>query len=276
MTIEEVKQVSLDVLMHFHDFCVNNDLHYSMWGGSLIGAIRHKGYIPWDDDIDLCMPRPDFDRFFEIYKDSDEYACFNYNRNGALLSWGRICDMKRTCSYTNHLWTKKKTGVYISIFPIDGVEPNYESMLTRFDKCVHYCGENYRLRSIFKPLSKYGTLKENLLAIVRRMRYCYKLRKYYNLMLANVKNHNEECHRYDFDKMQYVMDMAFASNRYRPQCLWPKEDFLNYLLVEFEGHPVYVIEGYDRNLRLRFGDYMQLPPIEKRVAIHTSTRFYWK
>ena len=276
LSINEIKQVSLDILSHFHEFCVKNNLHYSMWAGSLIGTIRHHGYIPWDDDIDLCMPRPDYDLFFKLYKDSDEYAVFNYDKNGALLSWGRICDMKRTCSFTNYKWTNKNTGVYISIFPIDGAEPDLESLQRRFDICCEWCKENYSLRNLFRALSRYGSVNENIFIILRKIKYLSRLYSLKNKMLDNVRKHNEECRKYDFNTSDYVIDLAFASRKYRPKALWPKEDFDEFILAEFEERSVMIIKGYDRSLRLRYGDYMQLPPVEQQVAMHGSTNFYWK
>ena len=68
MALKEIQQVSLDILKDVHQFCINNGIHYSLCYGTLLGAIRHNGFIPWDDDIDIMMPRPDYDRFVNTYK----------------------------------------------------------------------------------------------------------------------------------------------------------------------------------------------------------------
>ena len=73
MTNEEIQQVSLKIMKDIHDFCVKNNISYSLYGGSAIGAIRHKGFIPWDDDLDIAMPRPDYDRFIKTYRSEKGY-----------------------------------------------------------------------------------------------------------------------------------------------------------------------------------------------------------
>ena len=73
MTLQEIQTVNLELMKDIHAFCVKNNIHYSLAYGSLIGAVRHKGFIPWDDDIDIMMPRPDFERFSHEYKSEKGY-----------------------------------------------------------------------------------------------------------------------------------------------------------------------------------------------------------
>lgn len=76
LSLKDIQGVLLRIMKYIHSFCVENDIKYSLCGGTLIGAIRHKGFIPWDDDIDITIPRPDYDRFVKIFKDSDEFKLF--------------------------------------------------------------------------------------------------------------------------------------------------------------------------------------------------------
>ena len=116
MTMDDVKAVSLDVLQEFHDFCEANGLRYSLGFGTLLGAIRHKGFIPWDDDVDVVMPRPDYERFFELYRNTSDFAAIDHHHGGALIAFGRLCDMKRTCVDSSVArWTEGETGVGIKV-----------------------------------------------------------------------------------------------------------------------------------------------------------------
>ncbi|MBQ7239602.1 MAG: LicD family protein, partial [Bacteroidales bacterium] len=122
LTLKELQGVSLDLLVSLHDFCVKNKVNYSIAYGTLIGALRHKGFIPWDDDIDVMMPRPDYERFCKSYK-SDRYRLIYYgNDKTALAGFARLVDCQKTNYKTERPWTMQKSGVWIDIFPIDGVE----------------------------------------------------------------------------------------------------------------------------------------------------------
>ena len=81
MTLEEIQQVSLEILKDVHRFCVENDIKYSLCYGTLLGAIRHNGFIPWDDDIDIMMPRPEYDRFIRLYQSEKGYKLFAAENN---------------------------------------------------------------------------------------------------------------------------------------------------------------------------------------------------
>ena len=84
MTLQDIQKVSLDIMVEIDSFCRKNNLQYSLVGGAMIGAIRHKGFVPWDDDIDIAMHRPDFDRFCKLWENSSKYKLFSFSREGNL------------------------------------------------------------------------------------------------------------------------------------------------------------------------------------------------
>ena len=121
ITSEELKAIQLDLLQKTADFCKENGIRYYLCGGTLLGAIRHKGYIPWDDDIDISMPRPDYDRFISMFnKPENDYQVIDMSNNKKYgLPFAKVHD---TRTFVDELqYTKDQFGVYIDIFPIDGV-----------------------------------------------------------------------------------------------------------------------------------------------------------
>ena len=96
LTLKEIQTESLGILKDIHSFCIKHDIKYSVVGGTLLGAVRHQGFIPWDDDIDLMMPREDYERFCRIYC-SEQYRLFScHNDRSCKIAYARVCDMNRT------------------------------------------------------------------------------------------------------------------------------------------------------------------------------------
>ena len=109
LTLKEIQQYGLDVLLHVHEFCVAHDIPYSLAYGTLIGAVRHKGFIPWDDDIDIIMTRENFDRFLRVYQSSGDFLLVSPNDKKSYLAFARVCDMKNSEIVTRSPWSKYKT-----------------------------------------------------------------------------------------------------------------------------------------------------------------------
>lgn len=126
MTTEEVQRVSLDVLRHIDEFCKAKDITYFLDAGTLIGAMRHGGFIPWDDDADVLMPRQDYDRFIREYTDGDNYRLYDPSKGNSYLPYARLCEMSKTF-FGQHLpWTKESPGVGVDVFPLDGAPASKE------------------------------------------------------------------------------------------------------------------------------------------------------
>ena len=121
LTIEEIHEETLRVLQVVHEFCVSRGIRYMLHGGTLIGAIRHQGFIPWDDDADVSMPRPDYERFIREFPDSESFKVFAPEKDNCALLYGRICEMKRTYLKSKMAWCDDSPGIGVDIFPLDGV-----------------------------------------------------------------------------------------------------------------------------------------------------------
>ena len=118
INVEELKHIQLDMLSDIAEFCEQNNIKYFLAYGTLIGAIRHKGYIPWDDDIDICMPRPDYDKFLSLYNKKDsayKAVAFELDENYK-LPFAKVNDTRTVMWET--MYDQDVFGVYIDVFPL--------------------------------------------------------------------------------------------------------------------------------------------------------------
>ena len=123
MTLREIQLFTLEILKVTHNFCVENNIKYSLSYGTLIGAVRHKGFIPWDDDVDIMMLRPDYDRFCQTFQAPGYQVVSRQTRKDCLISFARVCDIRETDVTSMEPWIRRQgnLGLWIDIFPIDSV-----------------------------------------------------------------------------------------------------------------------------------------------------------
>ncbi len=261
--------MSLEILKDVHRFCVENSIKYSLLDGSMLGAIRHKGFIPWDDDVDIIMPRPDYERFCKTYKsDSYRVKCRD-NDKTCNIAFARVYDRKKTLMKSTRPWCRGRVGVWIDIFPADGALDDVEQHEAYYTENRNAWLETCRLR-IFKS-QRY--LKDEPL-IVNMKRYVLAARCSGSIDKLILK------------MIQRGRAIPFGSTHYWTQimCMGDNskehnrmETFAECSLMPFEDTEVYVMNGYDEVLRGKYNDYMQLPPVEKRVGHGSSyIHFYWK
>ena len=271
MTLEEVHQVSLEILKDIHEFCIDNGIKYSLSGGSLLGAIRHNGFIPWDDDIDIQMPRPEYERFIHSYKSKNGYGIYSRELDGCedlKIAFARVCEMERTYVDMGLIpWKKGQTGVWVDVFPIDGAPSDEKLARKKIDKMYFY----WRLIGISKGKNpiKYKSAKQLSLKI--RLVFKKFLSKFIpnNLVVKYIAMSQE----YSFEQSSYLANYSTMHYKYRE---WqPKESMANYVLHKFENCDFYIMDGYKTSLTSLYGDYMTLPPKEKQVLCDVY-KFYWR
>ena len=147
LSLEELHNQSLQIVVEIDSFCRQNGIRYTLAFGSLLGAIRHKGFIPWDDDIDLAMPRPDYNRFVRMFK-VDGLVCVAPETNTSYLTFARVADARATWCKPFLPWSSKRNdlGVWVDIFPIDGESDDMKEFSSQIDIFTALNDENREAR----------------------------------------------------------------------------------------------------------------------------------
>ena len=256
LSLKEIKDTEFQILKAFADFCDKNNLIYFLCGGTLLGAVRHKGFIPWDDDIDVFMPRPDFERFVQLTK------------NNGITSYYDSCfyrDTKFTVDYPfvkivdNRTKVIEKTkneenlmGIWIDVFPIDGFSNskfinklfcNHKQFWKRL--CFTFSDD---LSKVDKKKKLGKMLVMPFLKLMGQKRLFGKLDKI--------------CRKYDFEKSENVGCTVWG---YKIKEIIKKSDLLPPSKVNFEGLDFNAPAVPSAYLSSLYGDYMKLPPEEKRI-----------
>lgn len=262
--LKDIQALELNLLIAFDKFCNDNNLKYSLMGGTMLGAIRHKGFIPWDDDIDVSMPRPDYDKFIELTKDgmTEDYKVYSIQtKKDYIYPYIKLIDT-RTVLYESNINTKYSIGLYIDIFPVDGF-PCSESVAIRHYKHLSRL-KNYTIWAAVKPFNNKGLIR-NLIRFIVNFIFKTIGASYF------AKKRDEEYRKFDFNDSEYVT----LSTGYALKAKMKKEEYLDLIDVEFCGLMFKCSSNYHKTLRNIYGDYMKLPPKELQVSNH-NYKLYWK
>ena len=271
LTTEEIQQVSLQIMKKLHVFFVGHNIKYSLYGGSLIGAIRHKGFVPWDDDLDIAIPQPDYERFLIEWEDTSELKLFTPERRNSKMLFARICERKFTTSYERVPWKNDAAaGVWVDIFPITAVPENLSDHQKHINKMKKFGHDAYYMRYSDCRPSMFTSFRDKILAVYKMLAF-----RYINQEAVLKGAYKTEFRTYDYDTTKYVGEVAFLDypdKEHLPKLWW--DDFI---MTDFEDTQFMIIKHYDEVLRNYYDDYMQLPPEDKRTPMHANRQWFcWK
>lgn len=264
--LEIRKEKMLEIFKAFIAICEKHNLSYFCHAGTAIGVVRHRGFIPWDDDIDVLMPRKDYEKLVAI---------FNENPNNELeliepgvdqkyyLSFAKICDKNSALLEFKHI--PYVLGVFIDIFILDGASNEFH---IRDQDCLNYRREANKLMILPKPfLENFKWFFKRLINFQLRtakneLVYSFNKKKKFKRTHEKL---NEITKRHAYDESNFI---GCYETYYGGRAFWPKEYFETYVDGEFEGITVRLPAGYKEVLTTLYGDYMELPPKEMRVTHH--------
>ncbi len=257
--LRELQLKQMDMLVYFRDFCERNHLTFYLIGGCLIGALRNGGFVPWDDDIDVMLPRPDYERLTVLWKEQESNERFELLRTDDTVFTGNIfttlVDKNYTLVKANQAGLDVPHGLVLDIFPLDAAPD----------------GRFRRKKQLFWTLifslflaqvvpEKHGGIvglgSRVLLGIFRGKKIRRKIWRHAEKQIS----------KYHFEDNKNVTELCSGPKWMVPE--YPKEIYSGVTYVTFEGERMPCMAGYDRYLTMVFGDYMKPPPIEEQKPHH--------
>lgn len=250
----ELQARLLRMLKQFHNICTENNLRYYVIGGTCIGAKRHKGFIPWDDDIDIGMPRDDYDRLCQLPMEalpSNIELRYYKNTNNSPFHFVKFVD--NTTTLIERAYLDYVEGLYIDVFPLDGARNYNESFIERL-RCQRIWFEKVLILYHCMTDSRSNVLKKVLIFLSKHI----SLDKLHNRVEKHIT-------KYSFSNSDFVANYFGA---WKEKEIYPKSFLGKPTLYEFEDTYVYGPEKIDDYLKHVYGDYMKLPPKEEQVFKH--------
>ena len=265
LTDDEQKTVRFEILKYIDRICRENGIHYSLTGGTLLGAVRHHGFIPWDDDIDIFLTRPEYDRLDAVLSTDSTYFWLTDQVDSRFhFNFGRLIDQS-TVVLETQVEQDEGYGVFVDICVVDGLPGN---ALKRF-LFVSYMRFLYHARSSATYDVKAYVPKNRVKRILKSIFQKYTRHKgmqYWHTKIARYIS------KYPFDCSQWVGNIT---SQYGRKEIMHHSSFEQYIEMEFENAAFQVIAGWEEYLKNIYGDYMRLPPKEQQVGHHMGS-VYWR
>ncbi len=256
---EELKTIELDIMTAIDKFCRENNIRYFLWGGTLLGAVRHGGFIPWDDDIDIAMYREDYEKFMKEFSHERYVALSSENNDKYAYGFGKVIDTATV--KVEPVITAVQMGVDVDVFPIDDydVACMTNKQIKRRYKLVEAISLSTRIKY---PNNSAINILKNI--YVKGWRLFHKNGNYYAKKFNEVAKNDTSS---DY--------MLYSDTNIKAPLVIKGEWVKDLIPMNFENKEFFVPNDYKSLLTACYGDFMQLPPEEKRVTHHTF-KAYWK
>ena len=261
LTLKEIQNIELGLLLKYDSICKDNHLRYSLGGGTLLGTIRHKGFIPWDDDIDVMMPRPDYEKFLSICKNSD--TGFNLTTYDTVEGYNGLFAKiwePNTVIKDDLMELTFEIGVNIDVFPLEGLGKSEKEAYKIFKKTA------WNREMLNAVLWKKFFRSKTHSILVEPIRFTMFVLSRFADPKKLLRKVDEENLRHPFEGSKYA---GCVCGSYREKEIMTTDTFENYIEIDFEGEKLQAIANYDEYLTKHYGNYMKLPPKEKQQTHHT-------
>lgn len=259
LSIRETQDALLEIMTEFDRVCREYGLKYTLAAGTLLGAVRHKGFIPWDDDIDVYMPRPDYEKFIQLVSGGGvfpDYLTLSKDRGtGTYYSFTKILDSRYKLKSANHI---EVPHLFLDIFPVDGVPVDKKEREKMYKK--------EKVWVIIAGICQWYTMDRwwGVFAYIIGWWFYILVNIFFGRKLA-VRKMNEAAGKIPYETCEMAAFHCFGF----PGEALPKESYENLVELDFEGHKFFATTEWDMYLRGKFGgNYMELPPEKKRRSRH--------
>lgn len=256
LSLKELQETEIQIMKALDRFCREKGIEYSLGAGSMIGAVRHGGFIPWDDDIDVFMLRKEYNKLLAAARKNPYFMGQNYklffpNENDYYYTFVKIVDISTKITERN-MRQINDMGVWIDIFPIDYICDNKEEAIAEAKRCVEARAKIIKANTH----RNYGKLKSKLINLL-----------YTSYRITNYKE-TEKLQKFvqrfsENDYKEFAGTICWATNIY--DC-YPSKCFNEYMDIKFENETFKIFADYDAILSHRYGNYMELPPKENRIC----------
>lgn len=255
--VSEIQQMELGIMEYIHEVCQKIGVKYFLAYGSLIGAVRHQGFIPWDDDMDICMLREDYEKLqdYLIANPDERYEVMSYKNNlNYVYPFMKVQD-NHTYLLEEDVRIDSNMGIYVDIFPVDGYEDDgeFKNKMTKLIKKRQL--SCYTFKGITNTKSVLNSLLRYVSVIIF---YFTNTNKY----VAQIEELAKSRKVSDYEQVDYLI----YKDMNKP--VWRREWLEQVTTGTFEGKEFTIPKNYHEILTSDYGDYMQLPPVEQRVSHH--------
>ncbi|MCM1187051.1 MAG: LicD family protein [Lachnoclostridium sp.] len=258
LSLREIQKCSLNILLEIDQICRKHDIEYFLYFGTLIGAVRHKGFIPWDDDIDIALKRKDYNKLLHYMSLESKFRVVNYETDVECpYTITRISDDNYIM--VSPYGSDYRIGTFVDVYPIDGLGSDLKEAKKLMCRAKRYAS-GYHKSCEKNVIGMCFDLHRNIRKIYALMTYMIpkiRGREYYK------KNMEKLVRTYDMETSQYIGYLGDTE-----MVILEKKDLEHSMDMQFEGHMLKIPQEYDKNLTKQYGDYMKLPKEKDRIAHH--------